>query len=367
LSTPAEAPYEHGTVQRTGILLVNLGTPDEATPKAVRRYLGEFLSDPRVVEIPRLLWWPILNLVILNTRPAKSARKYAAIWTADGSPLKVYTMKQAQLLRGFLGERVKSPLAVAAGMRYGNPSIGAALAELRRKNCDRILVLPLYPQYAASTTATAFDELARVLAGWRNLPAIRMVRSFHDHPAYVKAVAKNINDYWLKNGRPGKLVFSFHGLPRFALDKGDPYHCECRKSARLIATELGWNDERTVVTFQSRFGRTEWLKPYTSEKLAELGASGVGRVDVACPGFAADCLETLEEIAIEGRATFRAAGGKEFHYIPVANDSQAFMAALTVIALENLQGWASREWDAAAAQAAGTAARQAARALGART
>jgi protoporphyrin/coproporphyrin ferrochelatase len=366
LSTLPEPPYAHGSVARTGILLVNLGTPDEPTPKAVRRYLKQFLSDPRVVEIPRLLWWLVLNGVILNTRPAKSARKYASIWTGDGSPLKVYTLKQAQLLRGFLGERVKSPLAVAAGMRYGNPSIEAAVAELRKKNCDRLLVLPLYPQYAASTTATAFDELARVLARHRNIPAIRMVRNFHDHPAYVKAIARNVNDYWLKHGRPDRLMFSFHGLPRFALDKGDPYHCECRKSARLIANELGWNDERTVVTFQSRFGRTEWLKPYTGETLAELGRAGTGRVDVVCPGFATDCLETLEEIAIEGKETFRKAGGREFHYIPSTNDSQPFMAALTIIALENLQGWVSREWDAQAAEVAGKASLQAARALGAK-
>jgi ferrochelatase len=366
LSTLPEPPYEHGTVARTGILLVNLGTPDEPTPKAVRRYLREFLSDPRVVEIPRFLWWLILNLVILNTRPAKSAKKYASIWTKDGSPLKVYTLRQAQLLKGFLGERVKSPLSVAAGMRYGNPSIADGVAALRRKNCDRVLVLPLYPQYAASTTATAFDELGRVLARHRNVPAIRFVRNFHDHPAYVKAIAKNIADYWMKHGRPDRLVFSFHGLPRFSLDKGDPYHCECRKSARLIATELGWNDDRMVVSFQSRFGRTEWLKPYTADTLAELGGAGVGRVDVACPGFAADCLETLEEIAIEGKAAFRDAGGKEFHYIPVANDSQPFMAALSLIALENLQGWVSREWDAKAAEAAGKASLQAARALGAR-
>ena len=367
MSTLPEPPWEHGTVPRTGILLVNLGTPDEPTTKAVRRYLREFLWDPRVVEIPRLIWWVILNVIILNTRPAKSAKKYASIWTKDGSPLKVYTLRQAQLLKGFLGERVKSPIAVAVGMRYGNPSIAEAVATLRKKNVDRLLLLPLYPQYAASTTATAFDELARVLAQHRNVPAIRMVRSFHDHPAYVKAIAKNVNEYWMKHGRPDKLVFSFHGLPRFALDKGDPYLCECRKSARLIATELGWNDERTLVTFQSRFGRAEWLKPYTGETLAELGRAGLGRVDVVCPGFAADCLETLEEIAIEGKETFREAGGKDFHYIPTTNDSQPFMTALAIVALENLQGWASREWDAQAAESAGKSSKTAATALGAKT
>ena len=360
-----EPPYAHGSLPRTGVLLVNLGTPDEPTAKAVRRYLGEFLWDPRVVEIPRPVWWLILRVILL-TRPAKSAAKYAAVWTKDGSPLRVHLGRQVQLLRGYLGERVKSPLAVAGACRYGNPSVAAGLAELRGKGCDRILVLPLYPQYAASTTGSAIDAVGAALAGMRNVPALRTVRHFHDHPAYVKAIARAVNDYWMKHGRPDRLVMSFHGLPRFSLDKGDPYHCECRKSARLIATELGWNDERTIVTFQSRFGRAEWLKPYTADTLADLGAKGVGRVDVICPGFAADCLETLEEIAIEGRDTFRSAGGKEYHYIPTTNDSPAFMAALTLIALENLRGWASPDWDAQALESEARASAARARALGAK-
>ena len=359
-----EPPHAHGTPARTGVLLVNLGTPDAPTAPAVRRYLAQFLWDPRVVEIPRAAWWLILRVILL-TRPAKSAAKYAAIWTKDGSPLRVYLDRQVQLLRGYLGERVKSPLAVAGACRYGNPSIAAGLAELRGKGCDRILVLPLYPQYAASTTGSAIDAVGAALARLRNVPAIRTVRHFHDHPAYVKAVARAVNDYWMKHGRPDRLVMSFHGLPRFSLDRGDPYHCECRKSARLVAAELGWDDERTVVSFQSRFGRAEWLKPYTSETLAALGAKGAKRVDVICPGFAADCLETLEEIALEGRATFLAAGGKEFHYIPTTNDLPAFMAALTRIALENLHGWASAEWDAPAAEAAARDSAARARALGA--
>ena len=360
-----EPPYAHGSPSRTGILLVNLGTPDEATPAAVRRYLAEFLWDPRVVEIPRLAWWPILRLILL-TRPAKSAAKYASIWTKDGSPLRVHLERQVQLLRGYLGERVKSPLAVEGACRYGNPSIADGLARLRSKGCVRILVLPLYPQYAASTTGSAIDAVGASLSRIRNVPAVRTVRNFHDHPAYVKAIARAVNDYWTKHGRPDRLVMSFHGLPRFSLDRGDPYHCECHKSARLVATDLGWNDERTVVTFQSRFGRAEWLKPYTADTLAELGGKGTGRVDVICPGFAADCLETLEEIAMEGRQSFLAAGGREFHYIPTTNDSPAFMAALTQIALENLHGWASGEWDAQAAEAEGRASAARARALGAR-
>ncbi len=360
-----EPPRAHGTIPRTGVLLVNLGTPDAPTAPAVRRYLAEFLWDPRVVEIPRAAWWLILRVILL-TRPAKSAAKYAAIWTKEGSPLRVHLERQVQLLRGYLGERVKSPLAVAGACRYGNPSLAAGLAELRAKGCDRVLVLPLYPQYAASTTGSAMDALGAVLARTRNVPAIRFVRGFHDHPAYVKAIARAVNDYWMKHGRPDRLVMSFHGLPRFSLDRGDPYHCECHKSARLIATELGWHDERTVVTFQSRFGRAEWLQPYTADTLAALGAKGTGRVDVICPGFAADCLETLEEIAMEGRQAFLGAGGKAFHYIPTTNDSPAFMAALTRIALDNLQGWAGAEWDAAAAQAAAKESAARARALGAK-
>jgi ferrochelatase len=359
-----EPPWAHGSTLRTGILLVNLGTPDEPTAAAVRRYLAQFLWDPRVVEIPRLAWWPILRLILL-TRPAKSAAKYASIWTKEGSPLRVILERQVQLLRGYLGERVKSPLAVAGACRYGNPSIDAGLAELRGKGCDRILVLPLYPQYAASTTASAIDAVGAALSRLRNVPAIRTVRHFHDHPAYVKAVARAVNDYWTKHGRPDRLVMSFHGVPRFSLDKGDPYHCECRKSARLVATELGWNDERTLVTFQSRFGKAEWLQPYTDRTLEELGRQGTGRVDVICPGFAADCLETLEEIAIEGRHAFLAAGGGEYHYIPTTNDSPAFMAALTRIALDNLHGWASAEWDAAAEDAEARESAARARALGA--
>jgi len=359
-----EPPYAHGSPARTGILLVNLGTPDEATAPAVRRYLAEFLWDPRVVEIPRAAWWLILRVILL-TRPAKSAAKYASIWTKDGSPLRVHLERQVQLLRGYLGERVKSPLAVAGACRYGNPGVAAGLAELRGKGCDRILVLPLYPQYAASTTGSAIDAVGAALSRMRNVPAVRTVRHFHDHPAYVKAIARAVNDYWMKHGRPDRLVMSFHGLPRFSLERGDPYHCECHKSARLIATELGWNDERTLVTFQSRFGKAEWLRPYTDRTLAELGRKAVGRVDVICPGFAADCLETLEEIAMEGRHAFLSAGGKEFNYIPTTNDSPAFMAALTRIALENLHGWASAEWDAPAAEAASRETAARARAMGA--
>ena len=364
-----EPPFTHGTPSSTGILLVNLGTPDEATTSAVRRYLKQFLSDTRVVEIPKPIWWLILNLIILNIRPAKSAKKYASIWSKDGSPLRIYTSRQAQMLRGFLGEKINSPLKVEYAMRYGNPSIESKIDTLKAANCENILVLPLYPQYAASTTASTMDELGRVLALTRNVPGIRFVRSFHDHPAYIKAIAKNVIDEWMKIGRPNfatdKLLMTFHGLPKFHLDKGDPYHCQCHKSARLIADELGVKKDDYMVTFQSRFGRAEWLQPYTDKTLEKLGSAGCKRVDVICPGFAADCLETLEEIAMEAKETFLHAGGKVFNYIPVANDTQAYVGALAAIAQEQLVGWVSESWDREGARLEGEASAARAKGMGA--
>jgi ferrochelatase len=332
-------PRASGLAPGTGVLLVNLGTPEAPTPAAVRRYLREFLMDPRVVAIPRPLWWLILNLFILPFRPRKTARKYASIWSPDGSPLRVHLVRQAQLLRGYLGVRFKSPVPVAAAMRYGKPSIAEGLAELKFRSCERILVVPMYPQYAESTTASVQDALARSLRRMDPKPEVRIVHDFHAHTAYVKAIAKTVNLYWEKHGRPDRLLMSFHGLPRSATEKGDPYESQCKETARLVATELGWNDARTLVSFQSRFGAQEWLKPYTADTLARLGRDGVGRVDVICPGFTADCLETLEEIAQEGRDAFRKAGGKDFHYIPTTNDKPPWMTALTILAVENLQAW----------------------------
>jgi len=334
-----EPPYTHGAIPKLGVLLINLGTPEAPTAAALRPYLKEFLSDPRVIEIPRLAWWPILNLVILNTRPKKSALKYAQIWTAEGSPLLAHTQKQAKLLQGFLGERTRTPMVVDYAMRYGSPSVDSVLQKLKAQGCDRILALPLYPQYAASSTGTALDAVFASLAQMRNQPALRTVKHYHDHPGYIAALAQSVNDYWMKNGRPDKLVLSFHGVPRFSLDKGDPYHCECQKTGRLLAEQLGLKPEQYALTFQSRFGRAEWLKPYTQATLEELGKSGTQRVDVVCPGFAADCLETLEEIAMECRSAFLASGGKEFHYIPALNERPDWIRALTDIALDNLSGW----------------------------
>ena len=360
-----EPEFTHGQPARTGVLLVNLGTPEAPTPQALRPYLREFLSDPRVVEIPRAVWWLILHGIILNTRPKKSAEKYASIWTAEGSPLKVHTEKQAKLLKGWLGQHVASPFMVDYAMRYGTPSIPETLSRLKAGGCERFLIVPAYPQYAASSTATALDAVGAWLGRVRNQPALRTVKHYHDHPAYIAALAANIRDYWQRHGRPDVLLMSFHGVPRYTLDRGDPYHCECRKTGRLLAEALGLDDGAWRLTFQSRFGRAEWLKPYTDKTLEELGRAGVGRVDVVAPGFVADCLETLEELAIEGRASFVAAGGKEFHYIPALNEHPRWIDALGQIALENLGGWTTPAWDRDAAEQARQATRDRAAALGA--
>ena len=335
----AEPAYAHGTPARTAILLINLGTPDAPTRGAVRRYLKEFLSDPRVVEIPRLPWWLILNGFILNVRPGKSAAKYAQIWDKEGSPLRVHTERQAKLLRGYLGAQGRSALLVDYAMRYGNPSIAAVLARLKQQRCERILVFPLYPQYAASTTATALDAVSDVLRRTRDIPELRMVKHFHDHPAYIAALADGVRKHWARHGKPDQLLMSFHGLPRRALERGDPYHCECQKTGRLLAEALALAPEQYRLSFQSRFGRAAWLEPSTAATLTDWGKQGLRRVDVVCPGFVADCLETLEEIGMEGKAAFLEAGGKEFHAIPCLNESDPWIRALAQIALEHLQGW----------------------------
>ena len=335
-----EPSYSHGISEKTAVLLINLGTPEAPTVKAVKPYLREFLGDRRVVELPRLLWWLVLNGIILNTRPKKSAAKYASIWMPEGSPLKVHTQRQTVLLQGYLGEKTKgTPVVVEYAMRYGNPSIPDVLKKLKAQNCQRILLVPLYPQYAASATATALDAVFTELQQMRNMPAVRSIKHFHDDAAYIKANAQNIRDYWILHGRPDKLVMSFHGVPRYTLEKGDPYHCECQKSGRLIAEELGLSTEQYTVSFQSRFGKAEWIKPYTTAILKQLGKQKTKRVDVVCPGFVADCLETLEEIAQEGKEDFQHAGGGEYHYIPCLNERPDWIHALTGLVLENLQGW----------------------------
>lgn len=334
-----EPPHHHGTPARIGVLLVNLGSPDAPTPGAVRTYLRQFLSDPYVIEIPRPVWWVILNLFVLPFRPRASAERYAQVWMNEGAPLKVHTERQAVLLRGYLGERIRHPMIVDYAMRYGKPSIPGKLAELKAHNCDRILIVPLYPQFSASTTGTVFGAAFDTIARMRNMPAVRTVRHFHDHSGYINAVAQSVRDHWAKNGRPDKLLLSFHGVPRFTLDRGDPYHCECQKTGRLVAEALQLNDAQYQVTFQSRFGRAEWLKPYTADVIAALGRQKVGRVDVVCPGFVSDCLETLEEIAIEAKTTFLQAGGRELHQIPCLNERDDWIQALTDVVMKQLPGW----------------------------
>lgn len=333
-----EPPHKHGTVPKTAVVLVNLGTPDEPTTPAVRRYLKEFLSDPRVVEIPRAVWWLILNLIILPFRSSKSAAKYESIWNREGSPLKVHTQKQAVLLRGALGERGHK-VGVVMAMRYGSPSLPDILDRLKAEQCDRILVLPAYPQYSGTTTGSINDAVFAHYAQVRNVPELRMVRNYHDHPGYIHALKETVLKHWELNGQGEMLVMSFHGVPKRTLMLGDPYHCECYKTARLLATQLGLKEGQYVVTFQSRFGKAEWLQPYTAPTLVSMAREGLKRVDVICPGFTSDCLETLEEISIEARHDFLAAGGKQFHYIECLNQHQAWVAGLADIAEQHLSGW----------------------------
>ena len=332
--------------QRTAILVVNLGTPDAPTAQAVKPYLKQFLSDPRVVEIPKLIWWFILNLIILPIRSGASAKKYASIWlngVNSGSPLLVYSHQQVQALKEELQAQGHDVL-VELAMRYGNPSMASVLERLRDAGMERLLLLPLYPQYSATTTASTFDEVFRILSSWRNQPELRLVKHYHDHPAYIEALKQQVEAFWQKHGKPDfaagdKLLFSFHGVPKRTLDKGDPYHCECHKTGRLLREALGLSADQAMVTFQSRFGKAEWLKPYTAPTVTMLGEKKTRRLDIFCPGFPADCLETLEEIAMEVKADFTQAGGQEYNYIPCLNDSQAWIDGLCQISMEHLGSW----------------------------
>ncbi len=318
----------------TAVLLCNLGTPDAPTPAAVRRYLAQFLGDPRVVEIPRIAWLPLLYGLILPLRGAKSAAKYRTVWLDEGSPLKVWTARQAQALQQHLGRRV------AYAMRYGTPSIAAQLDALVAEGAQRILVLPAYPQYSGTTTASVIDAVNAWSARQRVVPEFRFVNRYHDDAGYIGAVAQRVQAYWALHGRPDHFVMSFHGVPERTITLGDTYEAECRGTARLLAQHLGLADDRYTITFQSRFGKAKWLEPYTEPTLEALARAGKGRVDVACPGFTSDCLETLEEIAQEGRDAFLHAGGQAFHYIPCVNDDPAWIEALARLAARNLAGWA---------------------------
>lgn len=338
-----EPAFSHGDSPRIGVLLVNLGTPDAATPQALRRYLAEFLWDPRVVEIPRAIWWFILNLIILPLRPRASAAKYASIWSAEGSPLRVHTERVTEILKGRLQNRFGDAVVIDYAMRYGRPSVSDAIASLRVLHCDRLLVIPMYPQFAGSTTASVCDAVFDALKARRVVPELRVLRNFHDRPDYIAALAASIREYWDEHGEPDKLVMSFHGVPRRSLDLGDMYHCECHKTGRLVAQRLGLAEGRWKVCFQSRFGKAEWLKPYTAPSLVEMAEAGVGRVDVVCPGFVADCLETLEEIAMEGREEFLEHGGREYHYIPCLNQREDWIDALERMIGEQTADWCAKQ------------------------
>ena len=338
MSFRPEPPFRHGQRPRTAVLLVNLGTPDEPTAPALRRYLAEFLSDPRVVDIPRLVWWPILYGVILPTRPKQSAAKYASVWTPEGSPLAVWTKRQAAALAEALAARGHD-LLVRHAMRYGNPSIASVMDALRAEGATRVLVLPAYPQYAAATTASVADKVLAWSTQARRMPELRFINEYHDDAGYIAALAQRLRAHWAEHGRGDKLVLSFHGVPERSLLLGDPYHCQCHKTARLLAEALGLPREQVVVTFQSRFGKAKWLEPYTEPTLEKLAAEGTKRVDVMSPGFTAACHATLEEIAQEARDAFLAAGGERFDYVPCLNVEPAWIAALATLAERHMGGW----------------------------
>jgi len=343
----SESAYCHGQAPAMGVLLVNLGTPDAPDRAAVRRYLKEFLWDPRVVETPRALWWLILNGIILTTRPQRSARAYASIWGKEGSPL--LTISRAQHAR--LAEALGPELKVELAMRYGQPSIPQALAALRQAGVRRLLVLPLYPQYSGTTTASVFDAVTREISGWRWIPELRFVNQYHDDPALIAALADSVRAYQARHGRPQRLVMSFHGLPQAYCDAGDPYFCQCHKTARLLAERLELATEDYAIAFQSRLGVKAWLQPYTDAYLQGLPAQGIRRVQVICPGFSADCLETLEEVAMENRDHFLAKGGESYDYIPCLNDGEGHIAFLKGLIHRHLQGWEPAPFDGPASLA----------------
>lgn len=341
--------FTHGSKERLGVLLVNLGSPDAPSEKAVRKYLAEFLSDPRVVEMSRPLWWLILHGVILRLRPRKTAAKYKEVWTDEGSPLIMTSKLQAQALEKKLQDKIRGNVLVDVAMRYGNPSIKDALRGMRAAGAKRFLILPMYPQYSATTTASVFDAVTNELQTWRWLPDMRFINSYHDHPAYIDALAKSILKHWnTRERKPDMLVFSFHGIPKRYVDNGDPYFCHCQKTARLVAAKLLLKDIKWKVTFQSRVGREEWLQPYTDITLKQLAHQGVKSVDVVCPGFSADCLETLEEINIENREIFLSRGGEDFDYIPCLNDDEKHINALSELVVQHSFGWPETmpSWDA---------------------
>jgi len=333
-----EPSFQHGQAPRTAVLYCNLGTPSAPTAPALRTYLAEFLGDGRVVEIPKPIWLLILHGIILRVRPAKSAAKYASIWTEGGSPLKVHTEQQATSMGLALQERGHH-VSVRYAMRYGQPSIPAQLEAFKSEGVQRVLIVPAYPQYSGTTTASVFDAVYRWGLKTRRLPEMRFVNHYHDDPRYIAALTQTVRAHWATHGQAEKLVMSFHGVPERTLQLGDPYHCECMKTGRLLAEALGLRKDQYQLTFQSRFGKAKWLEPYTEPTLVAMAGQGVKSVDVICPGFTGDCLETLEEIQLEASEAFLHAGGEKFSYIPCLNNNEHWVEALADIALDHMQGW----------------------------
>lgn len=336
-----EPPVQDGEIPAIGVLLANLGTPAAPTAAALRPYLRQFLWDPRVIELSRPLWWLVLHLSVLTRRPARSAALYERVWTPEGSPLLVYSERLARALEPALRAEVGEPVHVELGMTYGEPSIPRALAALKAKGCRRLLVLPLFSHYSSTSTGALFDAVMKVLMTWRWVPEVRTIHAYGDDPALVRALAGSIRERWQAEGEPEKLVMSFHGIPQRYADNGDPYPRQCHETGRLVATELELPADRWLVTFQSRFGKEPWLTPATDLTLAALARSGVKSVDVVCPGFAVDCLETIDEIGRENRHYFMAAGGEQYRFIPSLNDRPEHVAVLRALARRHLAGWAT--------------------------
>ena len=335
----SQSSFTHEEQAKVGILLANLGTPDAPTAGALRSYLAEFLSDTRVIEKPRWQWWPILHGIVLRVRPKKSAALYQSIWTDGGSPLLVTAKKQREKLEKLLLEEIGTPLAVELGMCYGNPSMKEGLEKLREKGAKRIVVFPLYPQYSATSTGAVMDAVFDVLKTWRWIPEIRTLGSYHDEPGYIEALANSVRKLWDSKGKPEKLVLSYHGIPKSYFEGGDPYHCQCHKTTRLLAENLGLKKDEYQTTFQSIFGKDEWIGPATDKTLENLAKSGLKKLDVICPGFSADCLETLEEIEGENKEIFLENGGEQFRYIPALNDSDDFIYLMAEVLRKNLYSW----------------------------